>query len=503
MLGFISREDAMKLTNQKILNRMKSIFFMSLLFAFTITCSSSDSETEEPFKDDDPTSNLESNEVDFYLTKGDQSQKLQKQEDLLVFGNNYNNYPSIEVDGSKSFQSISGFGFTLTGGSAEVINSLNEEKKQELLQKLFGKGENSISISFLRLSIGASDLNSTTFSYDDVPDGETDDNLERFSLEPDMDDLIPLIKEILAINPDIKLMGSPWSPPAWMKDNKRTKGGSLLREYYGVYARYLVKYIQAMAGEGIDIYAITPQNEPLHPGNNPSLYMPAIEQADFIANHLGPAFKEAKISTKIIIYDHNADKPEYPLTVLNNDSARPFVDGTAFHLYAGDISALSTVHNAFPDKELYFTEQYTSSDGEFAGDLKWHLKNVIIGSMRNWSKTALEWNLANNAQFGPHTEGGCTTCKGAITVNSSSSYVENVGFYIIGHASKFVPPGSVRISSNVSENLNNVAFKTPEGKKVLIVENDNNSSKMFNIKYNGEWVSVSLEAGDVGTFTWE
>jgi len=442
------------------------------------------------------------NEMDFWLTKADQSAKLQKQSGILAFGNTVNNYVSIEIDGSTTFQSIDGFGFTLTGGSAQVINSLNTAKKQELLQDLFGNKENSISISYLRISIGASDLNESVFSYNDLPEGQTDENLSQFSLTPDKTDLIPLLKEILSINPAIKIMGSPWSPPVWMKDNNSTIGGSLQPQYYEVYAQYFVKYIQEMKAEGIEIDAITLQNEPLHPGNNPSLLMTAPQQADFIKNHLGPAFQAANIDTKIIIYDHNCDKPEYPISVLNDAAAKSFISGSAFHLYAGDISALSTVHNAHPDTDVYFTEQYTSSDGNFQGDLKWHLKNVIIGSMRNWSKTALEWNLANNASYGPHTPGGCTTCKGATTINSGSSYTKNAGYYIIGHASKFVPSGSVRIGSNIAGNLFNVAFLTPAGKRVLIVENDGTAFGIFNIKYNGKWVTTSLNAGSVGTYIW-
>src|SRR4030095_10259813 len=156
----------------------------------------------------------------------------------------------------------------------------------------------------------------------------------------------------------------------------------------------------------------------------------------------------------------------------NDAGAKAFIDGSAFHLYGGDISALSSVRSAHPDKALYFTEQYTASTGNFGGDLKWHLKNVIIGSMRNWSRTALEWNLANDATFGPHTPGGCTVCKGAITIESNGTFTRNVAYYIIAHASKFVPPGSIRIGSSAVGNLNNVAFKRPDGKRVLIVEND-------------------------------
>jgi glucosylceramidase len=479
---------------------------LALLLSFSMTtsnCSSSSDTTEvvvTPAPTTPPTTGT--NQMDFWLTKGNQTILLQKQPGNLTFGNSTNTYANIEVDESKTFQTIDGFGYTLTGGSAQVINQLSAQKRQELLKELFGNDANGIAISYLRLSIGASDLNATPFTYDDLPNGQTDVTLSKFSLTPDQADVIPMLKEIIAINPTIKIMATPWSPPVWMKDNNSFVGGSLKPEFYNVYAKYFVKYIQAMKAEGITIDAITPQNEPLHPGNNPSMLMLAQQQADFIKNHLGPEFKAANLNTKIVAYDHNCNKPEYPIAVLGDTGANPFVDGSAFHLYEGDISALETVHNAFPTKNIYFTEQYTSSTGSFSGDLKWHVKNVIIGSMRNWSKTALEWNLANNASFGPNTPGGCTTCKGALTINSSDSFTRNVGYYIIAHASKFVPTGSVRISSNNSGNLNTVAFKTPAGKKVLLIENDGETTTLFNIKYNGTWITTSLEGNSVGTYIW-
>ena len=478
-------------------NNSIKVLLTTVLSVILVQCS----PTTDPVKQK-PTPPVVTNQVDFWLTKGDQSARLQKQSSVLAFGSDNNVYTNIEVDDTQIFQTVDGFGFTLTGGSVEVINQLNATKKQELLQELFGADENAIGISYLRISIGASDLNATPFTYNDLPSGQTDINLDNFSLAPDKTDLIPMLKEIVAINANIKIMATPWSPPVWMKDNTSFVGGSLKPEYYAVYAKYFVKYIQTMKAEGITIDAVTPQNEPLHPGNNPSMLMLALQQANFIKNHLGPTFKAANLTTKIVAYDHNCNKPEYPIAVLNDPGANPYVDGSAFHLYEGDISALSTVHNAFPNKNIYFTEQYTSSTGSFDGDLKWHVKNVIIGSMRNWSKTALEWNLANNISFGPNTPGGCTTCKGALTINSSDSFTRNVGYYIIAHASKFVPAGSVRISSNFNGNLNNVAFKTPRGKKVLIVENDGNTSEIFNIKQNGKWITTSLEAGSVGTYIW-
>ena len=375
-------------------------------------------------------------------------------------------------------------------------------KKQGLLQELFGAGDNSISISYLRISVGASDLNAAPFSYDDVPEGETDTDLSEFSLAKDAG-VISLLKEILTISPDIKILASPWSAPVWMKDNNSFKGGSLLPEYYEVYAQYWVKYLKAMQAQGITIDALTPQNEPLNPDNNPSMYMSAVQEADLIKNDLGPALEAASLSTKIIAYDHNCDKPEYPITVLSDEGANKYVDGSAFHLYAGDIAALGAVHDAFPDKNVYFTEQYVSSNDDFAGALKWHLKNVVIGSMRNWSKNALEWNLANNAAFGPHTDGGCTVCKGALTINSDGTVQRNVSYYIIGQIAKFVPAGSTRIDSNISGSLQNVAFVRPDGKKVLVVENDGNAGVSFNIKYKGKWVTTALDGGAVGTYIWE
>lgn len=483
----------------KKINRAGMKLFLSLIVsAFIFNCSPENiSVPPTP-----PPTVVAVNEIDFWLTKADQSIKLEKQTSILKFGNTFNNYANIEVFDAETFQAVEGFGYTLTGGSAQVIMQLSTDKKAALLQDLFGQTTSSISVSYLRISIGASDLDASVFSYNDLPAGETDLNLTKFSLSPDRMQLIPLLKEILLINPNIKIMGSPWSAPVWMKDNKNSKGGSLLPQYYATYAQYFVKYIQQMKDNGITIEAITPQNEPLHPGNNPSMYMTAVEQTNFIKNNLGPAFAAANIKTKIIIYDHNCDKPEYPISVLNDPAAKAFIAGSAFHLYGGDISALSTVRNAHPDKGLYFTEQWTSSVGDFAGDLKWHSKNIVIGSMRNWSRVALEWNLANDASFGPHTPGGCTQCKGAITVSDLTSYTKNVGYYIIAHASKFVPAGSVRIGTAIAGNLSNVAFKTPAGKTVLLVVNDGTNGEVFNIKYNGKWATTSLDAGAVGTFIW-
>jgi glucosylceramidase len=459
-------------------------------------CSSTSSDLANGDSGNNGGGNTSGDPVQVWLTKGDQSVKLQQQS-TAYFSGTSSTGTTIEVDASQVFQNIDGFGYTLTGGSVQVINQLNAAKKQELLNDLFGSS--GIGVNYLRISIGASDLKSEVFSYDDMPAGQTDPTLAQFSLTKDQA-VIQMLKDILIINPNIKILATPWSPPVWMKDNGSSIGGSLKPEFYGVYAQYFVKYIQAMQAQGIKIDAITPQNEPLHPGNNPSMYMTATDQATFIKTHLGPAFQAANITTKIIAYDHNCDNPAYPLTVLNDSAANPYVDGSAFHLYAGDISALSTVHNLFPNKNVYFTEQWTSSTGNFGGDLDWHVKNVIIGSMRNWSKTALEWNVANDASFGPHTPGGCTQCKGAVTITGGSGYEKNVAYYIIAHASKFVPVNSQRIASTQSDNLSTVAFKTPAGKTVLIVQNGNSTDKAFSIKYNQKTAPVTISGSSTATY---
>jgi len=479
--------------------KMKKSHLFTLLAISTLFIYGDCNKKENGGQTNSPTTPV--NEVDFWLTKTDQTSLLQKQTSPLAFSTTNNGYLTIDVDSTVKYQTVDGFGYTLTGGSAYLIKRMGTTESATLLTELFGSINNAANVSYLRISIGASDLSPSVFSYDDMPTGQTDPTLANFSLSQDTVDLIPVMKQILAINPSIKIMGSPWSPPTWMKDNNNSIGGSLLPQYYAVYAQYFVKYIQAMKAKGITIDAVTIQNEPQHGGNNPSMLMSATQQTDFIKNHLGPAFAAANITTKIIVWDHNCDNANYPITVLNDPAAKAFIDGSAFHLYAGDISALSTVRNAHPDKNLYFTEQWTGANGTFGGDLTWHVKNVIIGSMRNWSKIALEWNVANDPSFGPHTPGGCTECKGAITI-SGSSFSRNVAYYIIALASRFVPQGSVRIESNVINGVSNVAFLTPAGKKVLIAVNDGGTTAIFNIRYKGKVAATGLPVGAVGTYVW-
>ncbi len=439
-------------------------------------------------------------EISYWLTNPDKSALLQKQGLKLPFNSAVNQYPTIRIDAATTYQVMDGFGIALTGGSASLINNLAPEIRDALLRELFLNKDNSIGISYLRISIGSSDLDAKVFSYDDLSAGETDVLLKKFDLGTDKTDLIPVLKLILKLNPKIKILGSPWSAPVWMKDNKNSVGGSLLPEYYDVYAKYFVRYITEMKAQGIPIDAITIQNEPLYGGNNPSMVMQSAEQRDFIKNNLGPAFKAAGIKTKIILYDHNCDVPEYATDILSDPKANQYVDGSAYHLYGGDISALSKVHDAYPSKNLYFTEQWVGGPSKFGPDMKWYVQNVIIGSTRNWSKAVIEWNLASDSLYDPHTPGGCTSCEGAITISSGVS--RNVSYYTLAHASKFVPAGSVRIASNSLPTLPNVAFKTPEGRKVLIVLNNSDKTETFNIEFNKKIATTSLSSGSVASYVW-
>jgi glucosylceramidase len=373
--------------------------------------------------------------VEFWLTNPDRSALFEKQSAPLSFGKSPGQQPIIDVDETQDFQTIDGFGFTLTGGSAMLINRMSATARAALLQELFDTDSNNIGVSYLRLSIGASDLDDRVFSYDDLPAGQADPELEKFSLEPDRQQLIPV------------------------------------------------------------------QNEPLNPKNNPSLLMLPEEQAVFIKKNLGPAFQSVGIDTRIILYDHNADRPDYPITILNDLEARKYVDGSAFHLYGGKIEALSDVQKAHPDKNLYFTEQWIGAPGDLKGDMDWHVKNLIIGAIRNGCRTVLEWNLAADPQQKPHTVGGCDRCLGALTIDSNS-VTRNPAYYIIASASKFVRPGSVRIASNLVSNLPNVAFRTPDGRRVLIVLNDSTVSQTFSVRFQGNIMTSGLPTGSVGTYVW-
>jgi glucosylceramidase len=444
----------------------------------------------------------EPGEARVWLTTPDRSQLLTLQKDPLHFSASANTLPTIDVNDDQQYQPIDGFGFAVTGGSAQLLMRMDPAQRGALLRELFAASGEDIAVSYLRVSIGSSDMNGNVYSYDDLPEGQTDGEVAKFSLGPDRMDVIPILKEILAINPHIRILGSPWSAPAWMKTNQNSKGGTLKPEFYGAYAEYFVKYIQAMKAEGIPIDAVTVQNEPLNPKNTPSMVVFAAQEDTFIAKYLGPAFQRAGIDTKILLYDHNADAPSYPLSILADHEASKFVDGIAFHLYGGDVSTLTKVHDEYPNKNLYLTEQsVTEAPGDplgIAAAVSW----VMVGATRNWSRNVLLWNLAADPNNGPHTNnGGCTGCRGAITLDGNK-VTRNVAYYTVAHFSKFVPPASVRIGSNELEQLGDVAFRTPDGKIVLVLSNTANFPTTVSVRYHGKVFTTTLPEESVGTYVW-
>jgi glucosylceramidase len=450
-----------------------------------------------------PLPSLAQKEATLWLTNPDRSALLAEQSPKLAFTSTAPSGQVIDVDSAKTYQTIDGFGYALTGGSAMLIHHMDAAKRAALLHNLFTGEGDGIGVSYLRVTVGSSDMNDHVYSYDDIPEGQTDPDMTHFSLAPDETDVIPVLKEILAINPKIKILASPWSAPLWMKTTGKAQGGVLLPEYFPAYAKYWVKYIQGMKADGITIDTLTIQNEPLNEKNTPSMVMLAPEQADFIEHDLGPAFQKAGIQTKILLYDHNLDHPAYVTSILKDPDANKYIDGSAWHLYGGKVEAMTQVHDAFPNKNIYFTEQsITEHDGATTLNVAKPVARVIIGVTRNWSRNVLLWNLAADPNAGPHTnDGGCTGCYGALTIDGDN-VTRLLAYYVLAHASKFVPPGSVRIESNNLDTLPNVAFKTPDGKQVLIVANPGDTPQNFAVRFKSKAFTTSLNAGSVGTYVW-
>jgi glucosylceramidase len=454
-----------------------------------------------------PTNGTEIGKVQYWLTKGDRSVLLSRQGDLSLVESQETFLPLVTVDAAQVYQTMEGFGAALTGSSAYLINQkLNASQRQALLQELFDPVIG-IGINALRLTIGASDFSLTDFTYNDIPAGQTDYPLNNFTIDAEQTDLLPVLKSITSLAPDLTVIASPWTAPAWMKTNGSLHGGSLKPEAYEVYANYFLKYIQAMKNEGIAIDAVTVQNEPLHTAGYPTMSMSADEQKTFVRNNLGPVLTNANTGTGIIIYDHNWDNTQYAISILNDPVARQFVIGTAFHAYAGNVSAMSTVRNAHPDKGLYFTE---ISGGEwatdFAGNLQWNMANIFIGTTQNWSRTALLWNLALDQNFGP-TNNGCANCRGVVTIHATTGNItRNVEYYSIGHFSRFVRNGAQRIGSGSSvavAGVDHVAFKNADGRKVIVFSNSGNTQQSVAVREGARQFSITLPSSSVATVTWE
>ncbi len=443
--------------------------------------------------------------VKVWLTTPDESRLLEPQADLSFGSGGSGGETAIDIDATKAYQTMDGFGASMTDASAWLLaKRLTPERRDELMAKLFDRSKG-IGISYLRVPMGSSDFALNDYSYDDLPAGESDPNLQHFSIAHDEAYIIPMLRKARETNPELKLMGSPWSAPGWMKSSGSLIGGSLQNEYYGSYADYFVKFIQAYEAAGLPIDAVTPQNEPHNvPSDYPGMRMEATQQTEWIKNDLGPALAKSGLDTRIVIWDHNWDEPYYPMTVLNDPEASRYVAGTAFHGYAGEVGNQTKVKEAYPDKDIYFTE---SSGGSWApnfGDnLKWDMQNLIIGATRNWARTVLKWNLALDENGGPTT--GACGCRGVVTIDSSTgAFTLNEEYYAFGHASKFVLPGARRVESTALEpgSIENVAFQNPDGSIVLVAFNPGNTEKTFTVRWEDRSFQATLPAGAAATYVW-
>jgi len=411
---------------------------------------------------------------------------------------------TIDVDDTQRFQTVQGFGATLTDSAAWLIATrMNQEQRDSLMRTLFDP-VSGIGMSTLRHPVGASDFALYNYSYDDLPEGETDERLERFSIDHDRAYIIPLLLQALSLNPQLKIIGIPWSAPGWMKTSGSMIGGALRPESYQAFADYLVHYVQEFAAEGVPIAAISPVNEPLFvPASYPGMYVDAQAETEFIRAHLGPALAAAGLSTEIINFDHNWDRADFPIELLNDPEARSYVTGTAFHCYHGTVQDQFLLHELHPDKTILLTECTGLVGSSFDHDLRWGMRNLFIGAVRLWATDVLMWNLALDENAGPQN-GGCTNCRGVVTIDQTTGAVTfNVEFYQIGHASLAARPGAVRVASpSVPGRIETVAFLNEDGSKGLLVLNDEIFEETFKVRWAGLSFAYTLPGGAVATFRW-
>jgi len=433
--------------------------------------------------------------------------------------------PLITVDDIQRFQEIDGFGASLTDSAAWLFaKKMTPEQTSAAFKMLFGR-KDGIGLSILRQPVGSSDLAVTFYSFDDLceqtakactsPPGVIDPNLEHFSLKHDQEYILPELRQALAINPGIHVMLTPWSPPGWMKSsgsmlgsNDATKEKSSLRaDAYPAFASYLVKTIQGYQAAGVPVWALSVQNEPLFaPPTYSGMQMLAAEQAAFFANALGPALAAAHLKPKVMAYDHNWDRPDYPETVLNDPKAGALAAGTAWHHYGGNPDVMTKNHEEFPHKDQWVTE---SSGGTWQkGNVLVEEAGELIAVTRNWSRGYVLWALATDQNHGP-VVGGCDTCRGLVTIDLSdperATFKPELDYYVLGQASKFLLPGAVRIASDepAGTSLKDVAFRNPSGTVVLYALNAGTAGQDLRIGFHGKTAATTIPAGSIATFVWK
>ena len=408
---------------------------------------------------------------------------------------------TITVDPSRRYQSMVGFGGSLTDSAAyDLATGLDAAARTKVMTELFSRRDG-IGLSMLRQPMGASDLSAHgSYSYDDLPAGETDPTLKHFSIDHDRQQIIPLLKEAKKLDPQLALMATPWSPPGWMKTSDSMIGGILKPEYYTAYADYFAKFVAAYRAEGLPIDYVSAQNEPLYsPATYPGMSFPATDEAEFIAKDLGPTLARTSPQTKILGYDHNWDDTDYPETMFTTAASR-YVPATAWHCYGGSVTAQTVSHNDFPSRGAFMTEcsggTWQGTDQQaFAATM-----GLVIGAPRNWARSITLWNLALNDQNGP-TNGGCDTCRGLVTVHADGTVSRNLDYWGLGQLSKFVTPGATRVASSRGP-VSNVAFVNPDGSRVVVAYNGTGAAQRFSIAEGSAHVTTTLAAGAAATYRW-
>ncbi|WP_328678766.1 ricin-type beta-trefoil lectin domain protein [Streptomyces sp. NBC_01261] len=414
---------------------------------------------------------------------------------------------NITVDENTRYQTFTGGGASFTDTAAWLMNSsgaLSTATRNATMTKLFSPTDG-IGLSFLRNPMGASDLARYGYSYDDVAAGQTDPNLNSFSIAHDLADVVPLTKQALGLNPSLTVMASPWTAPAWMKDSGSLNGGWLKSEDYGAYANYFVKYLQAYKDQGVPVSYVTVQNEPTCCSGYPSMSWNASGLAYFTKSELLPKLNASGLTTKVLAHDWNWDVYDsYAASTVDDAAVRsnPNFGGIAWHGYGGDVTKQTTVHNQYPTLDAFGTEH---SGGTWIANQQREDMSNIIDYTRNWAKSVTKWSLAVDQNMGPHN-GGCGTCTGLITVHNgdgaSGTVDYTVEYYTMGQLTKFVRPGAQRIASTASTNVPNVAWRNPDGSKALIAYNDASTAKTVTINWGGQHATYSLPGKTSATFTW-
>ncbi|WP_163508458.1 ricin-type beta-trefoil lectin domain protein [Fodinicola acaciae] len=466
-----------------------------------------------------PTAASAANEtVNIWLTTTDDAggrhvtRGLQQQAPISFAASSPGANQTITVNENNRYQTFVGGGASFTDTAAWLMNSsgaLSQSTRDATMRALFDP-VNGIGLGFLRNPMGASDLARFNYSYDDMPAGQTDPNLANFSISHDLADVIPLSKQARSLNPNLKVMGSPWSAPGWMKDNgKFTNRGWLQSQYYAAYAQYFVKYVQASQAAGLHVDFVSAQNEPTCCGTDDTNYGSMNWNGSgllyFSKTNLLPAFHAAGLDTKLLVLDYNwgnyDDLGSVPLgdAGLRGDS---LFGGIAWHGYGGDVGLQTTIHNQYPGVDAYDTEH---SGGTWIGDQQNEDMNNIISYTRNWGKTVTKWSLAVDQNMGPHS-GGCGTCTGLITVHNGDSRSGQVDYtieyYTMGHLTKFVRYGANRIDSTANSVIPNVAWRNPDGSKALIAYNGGTSAQSLKVNWGNESFTYTIPARTSATFTW-